>query len=103
MCYAIAPKFYGWALPQIAGQLDRAQGVLLSIGMTNRPVRIAATFSMWRSLHEMQRFGYHDAPHGAVQRRAREHRWFDEELFVRFQVLSVHGTWRGRSFSGPLG
>jgi heme-degrading monooxygenase HmoA len=101
--YAIAPKMYAWALPRIARQLDRGPGVLLSIGMTNRPVRIGATFSMWRSLHEMQRFGYHDAPHGAVQRGARDHRWFDEELFVRFRVLSADGTWRGRTFSGPLG
>jgi hypothetical protein len=94
---------YAWALPRIARQLDRGPSVLLSIGMTNRPVRIGATFSMWRSLDEMQRFGYHDAPHGAVQRGARDHRWFDEELFVRFRVLSADGTWRGRTFSGPLG
>jgi len=100
--YAIAPKMYAWALPRIARQLHRRHGVLLSIGMTNRPVRIGATFSMWRSLHEMQRFGYHDTPHGAVQRGAREHRWFDEELFVRFRVLSADGRWRGSIFSGPL-
>jgi hypothetical protein len=101
--YRVAPKMYAWALPQIARQLDRDRSVLLSIGMTNRPVRVGATFSMWRSLHEMQRFGYHDAPHGSVQRGAREHRWFDEELFVRFRVLGADGTWRGRVFSGPLG
>lgn len=101
--YAIAPKMYAWALPRIARQLDRGDSVLLSVGMTNRPVRIGATFSMWCSLHEMQRFGYHDAPHGAVQRGAREHRWFDEEFFVRFRVLSADGTWRGKTFSGPLG
>jgi heme-degrading monooxygenase HmoA len=100
--YAIAPKMYAWALPRIARQLDRGPSALLSIGMTNRPVRIGATFSMWRSLHEMQRFGYHDAPHGAVQRGARDHRWFDEEMFVRFRVLSADGTWRGRTFHGPL-
>ncbi len=100
--YAVAPKMYAWSLPRIARQLDRGPGVLLSIGMTNRPVRIGATFSMWRSLPEMQRFGYHDAPHGAVQRGAREHRWFDEELFVRFRVLSADGAWRGRTFCGPL-
>jgi hypothetical protein len=72
--FAMAPKMYAWALPRIARQLDRGPSVRLSIGMTNRPVRIGATFSMWRSLDEMQRFGYHDAPHGAVQRGAREHR-----------------------------
>lgn len=70
--------------------------------MTNRPVRIAATSSMWRSLHEMQRFGYHDAPHGAVQRGAGEQRWFYEESLVRFRVLSADGTWRGKTFGEPV-
>lgn len=108
--YAVAPKMYRSTLPRIARQLDRGPDVLLSIGMTNRPVRIGATFSMWRSLREMQRFGYHDAPHGAVQSGAREHRWFNEELhrwfneelFVRFRVHSADGAWRGRTFCEPL-
>jgi hypothetical protein len=93
---------YAWALPRIAGQLDRGHNVLESIGMTNRPVRIAATFSMWCSLHEMQRFAYHDAPHVAVQRDAGEQRWFYEELLVRFRVLSADGTWRGKTFGEPV-
>jgi hypothetical protein len=102
MRWAIAPELYGWALPHVARQLDQNEAALLSVGMTERPVRIGATFSLWRSLAEMQRFGYHHRPHGAVQRRAREHHWFDEELFVRFAVLGADGSWRGRRFSGPL-
>jgi hypothetical protein len=97
-----APELYGWALPRIARQLEQNEAALLSVGMTERPVRIGATFSLWRSLAEMQRFGYHHPPHGAFQRRARERRWFDEELFVRFAVLGADGSWRGRRFSGAL-
>jgi hypothetical protein len=100
--YRMAPKFYGWALPPVAFQVGQADGMLLSVGMTERPVRSGATFSIWRSLRAMQAFGYHCPPHGAVQRRAREHRWFDEELFVRFRLVSADGSWRGRSFSGPV-
>jgi hypothetical protein len=39
---------------------------------------------------------------GAVQPGAREHRWFNEELFVRLRVLSADGAWRGRTFCEPL-
>jgi hypothetical protein len=96
------PAFYGSALPPIAMQIDRTPGALLSVGLTERPIRIGATFSIWCSLREMQRYGYHAPPHGAVQRRAREQGWFDEELFVRFQVLHADGCWLGRRFSGAV-
>jgi hypothetical protein len=99
--YRMAPKFYGWALPPVAFQVDRTPGMVLSVGMTERLVRSGATFSIWRSLRDMQAFGYHHPPHGAVQRRARARRWFEEELFVRFRVVRADGSWRGRRFAGP--
>jgi hypothetical protein len=78
----------------VGAAADRVAGAGLSLGLSERPVRSGATFSIRRSLDEMQRYGYHDPRHGAGQRRARDRGWLDEQMFVRFRLLREDGTGR---------
>jgi hypothetical protein len=99
--YAVAPKMYAWSLPRIARQLDRGPGVLLSIGMTNRPVRSGPPSrcgvrcpkccgSATTTRRTAPSSGAHVSTGGSTR------------MFGRFRVLSVDGAWRGRTFHGPL-
>lgn len=80
------------AVPPINDDLDRAEGLLLRIGIGEAPVGLQGTFSLWSSATDMQAFAYRGARHRDVMRRSVEERWYAEELFARFAVTASGGT-----------
>lgn len=85
------------AVPAAREAIAAADGCLFSVGIGELPWVQQATFSVWRGVDEVRRFAYaRDSPHHAIVRRTRSERWYAEDLFARFRVLSAEGSLEGR-------
>jgi hypothetical protein len=71
-------------------------GLRLAVGIGESPFGWFGTFSVWASLPDLTGFAFRRAPHRDVVRATGPERWYAEELFARFAVRSVTGTYRGR-------
>jgi len=78
----------------VDAELARAAGLVRSIGVGEWPVLVQGTLSIWRDARAMTTFAGTDA-HRAAVRRTGEEGWYAEELFARFALVRVEGTWDG--------
>ena len=103
----IKPRFY---IPfwKRVGRVSRSQegrpGLLFSKGVGERPWIMQATFTVWESVSQMEDFahdpeGYHSEAVSTTRRLG----GFREELYARFHLLDVRGTWRGTAPAGEQG
>jgi hypothetical protein len=83
-------------VPPVALELHRSPGLVLSLGIGEAPIGLQGTFSLWQSAAALADFAYRQPAHRAVVERTHELDWYAEELFARFAVLDVAGTYRGQ-------
>lgn len=81
----------------VAAQMSKATGLITSLGIGEIPYIKQATFSVWQSQEHMKNFAYVMKEHAAVVRKTRKEKWYSEEMFVRFKILKITGTIRGKS------
>jgi spheroidene monooxygenase len=87
-----------WAAgPDISDVIGADPNVRFKIGIGEVPWFRQVTFSIWPDTSTMAAFARGDGPHGRAIRAVREGGWFSEELYARFRVRSVRGTWEGRN------
>jgi heme-degrading monooxygenase HmoA len=84
------------AVPPVSTDLATVDGLGLAIGIGESPIGLQGTFSLWRSADDLNQFAYRRAAHADVIHRTDQERWYAEELFARFAVSSVSGTFGGR-------
>lgn len=65
----------------------------LSVGIGEYPAFMQATFSLWTTGKAMMDFAYRDDHHREVIRLTRARNWYKEEMFTRFTVVDVVGSW----------
>jgi hypothetical protein len=85
------------AVPRVSADLAQCAGLRLAVGIGEAPVGLQGTFSLWTSGDALTEFAHRRGPHVEVVARTPTERWYSEELFARFAVLSVDGTYRGRT------
>src|SRR5215212_1696744 len=83
------------AVPPVSADLHAGPGLLLALGIGEAPLGLQGTFSVWDSASALKAFAYDRAPHTTVIERTNRERWYAEELFARFALLSTRGTLDG--------
>jgi hypothetical protein len=84
------------AVPPVSSDLRSSPGLRLAVGIGEAPLGLQGTFSLWDSAAAIREFAHRRGPHvGAIRQTAAEE-WYAEELFARFAVLDVAGTFAGR-------
>ena len=79
----------------IANKMTSAKGYLFSVGIGEVPWIKQATFSVWESVEDMKTFAYSMKEHREVVKKTRQEKWYSEDMFVRFKIISTHGKLKG--------
>lgn len=81
----IAKLFDFWRhVPKAHASLSQSKGVLLALGIGEKPLVEQATVSVWDSVESMKKFAYQQPGHREIVKRTRQQNWYSEELFARF-------------------
>lgn len=98
----IKPRMWArfWSsVPPVSRDLRTDPRVVFTLGIGEAPVGLQGTFSIWRDARAISDFAYRRPAHAEVVRRTRELQWYAEEMFTRFQVLDLRGTYGGAQVS----
>lgn len=85
--------------PPSEAALATAPGCTLAVGLGEAPLLRQCTFSLWESVAAMDAYARSGAHLQAI-RSAYAGDFFTESMFVRFELLELRGTWKGRSHGG---
>jgi hypothetical protein len=84
------------SVPPVSRDLRTTPGLRLAVGIGEAPVGLQGTFSLWDSSARLVEFAHRRPAHLEVIARTAREGWYAEELFARFEVLGVRGTFEGR-------
>lgn len=84
------------SVPPVVADLNTDPAVIFTLGIGEAPVGLQGTFSIWRSGRAMSQFAYRRPAHRHAIEQTRTLDWYSEELFARFAVESIEGTYRGQ-------
>ena len=68
--------------------ISQAEGVSFYKGIGEFPLFEQATFSIWDNFNYIKKFAYKDKLHFDIVKKAKEEKWYKEDMFVRFLVKS---------------
>lgn len=80
---------------KVAQAVSGAEGLILTTGIGEAPVGLQGTLSLWSSSAAMNQFARHDPVHLEAMDRTPTDGWYAEEMFARFAVDDVRGTFVG--------
>ncbi len=89
-----------WRLsPPSEASLAAAPGCTLAVGLGEAPLLRQCTFSVWENVAAMDAYARSGAHLQAI-RSSYAGDFFSEAMFVRFALLELRGTWKGRQHGG---
>ncbi len=80
------------SVPPVTVSLKSATGLISAIGIGEAPLGLQGTFSIWESNAAVRAFAYQGEAHKAAIAATARERWYSEELFARFAVISESGS-----------
>jgi hypothetical protein len=83
------------AVPAVSADLHAAAGLRLAVGIGEAPIGLQGTFSLWDSGRALTEFAHRRSPHVEAIRRTATQGWYAEELFARFEIIGISGTFCG--------
>lgn len=86
------PDFWRYVPATSASAYDHPAR-LLSLGIGEYPIFMQATFSIWESGRAMTDFAYAGKDHREVVGLTRQRGWYKEEMFSRFRLTGIEGSW----------
>ncbi len=90
------PRFWR-SVPPVSTDLRTVPGLRLAVGIGEAPLGLQGTFSLWSGAEALRDFAYGRAAHTEVVARTPVEGWYAEELFARFAVEELDGTYRGEA------
>jgi hypothetical protein len=87
-------QFWNHVAP-VADLMRTSESFITSYGVGEMPWLKQATFSIWKDKEGMKNFAYKMQAHAEVIRKTRQEKWYSEDMFVRFEILSCTGTING--------
>ncbi len=79
------------SVPAASAAIERAKGVKYFKGIGEWPFIQQATLSLWDSFDSVKNFAYSNKIHSDIIKKTRKQKWYSEDLFARFQILSDTG------------
>lgn len=89
------------AVPAVTADLHRGDvaAPVFTVGIGEAPIGLQGTLSLWRSAADLADFAYRRPAHVAVMAETSRRGWYAEELFARFAVREVTGSYRGEALA----
>ena len=88
-------NFQFWrAVPPVTLSLHQSPGLLSAIGIGEAPIGLQGTFSIWESGAALREFAYKGNAHIEAIKATETNKWYSEELFARFAVITEQGVLR---------
>ncbi len=81
-------KYFWENVAPVAKKMNTAKGFLTSYGVGEIPWIKQATFSIWESKEDMKNFAYGMKEHAEVIKKTRQQKWYSEDMFTRFKIVS---------------
>ena len=79
------------AVPPVTKSLHESPGLINAIGIGEAPIGLQGTFSIWEDAASLRNFAYKGQAHAKAISATAENKWYAEELFARFAVISESG------------
>jgi hypothetical protein len=79
------------SVPYASSAIENAAGVQYFKGIGEWPFVQQATLSLWDSFEAVKKFAYRDQTHAKIIKKTRSQKWYSEDLFARFHLLSDTG------------
>ena len=76
------------AVPRASEAIKNAKGVLYYKGIGEWPFIQQATISIWDNIKSINDFAYKDKIHSEIVKVTRKKKWYKEDLFSRFNLIS---------------